>query len=291
MMLDFVKNKKIVIASEYKKGDYQRKDLDKIIKILESCEIQVYEASDYKSLLDLNEIYPKGYCCDVVIIDAANPVYYINKLKLQCSKFATILYDRHISELDFHYENEISIYSRVDQFLLPTFLQSLSNEEDDKTLKEAVLSRVISAIKIHQAKNNHTLDMLEKFIKSMKSINNGFYMMSASRIDGTIMAVTENAKSFFGDDVVGKNINEYGHKINGKKIQNPTSECFPAQVGAVIQISGVDGRCHNLRLINNWVIENGCTYYLQTWEIVDEIHKIHEIIDRLNRLETKIDKI
>ena len=109
-MLEFIKNKKIVIYSDAHKKDNE--DLDYIKSILSDSGAYVYGIFD--KMINLNDLKCKeikGYCADVVIIDAEDASAVIRNLRKQCNRFAVILYDRHIDSVAHHFRDEDNLYA------------------------------------------------------------------------------------------------------------------------------------------------------------------------------------
>ena len=255
-----LENKNILIITDNKK--FKNK---KFLKLFKAC-IKKEKARLTIEFYDnkfIKNFYNQQY--DVIVFATKNNVKTVKNLKKINNDFAAILY------LEGNFADELtdSIYNKFDATISTTTI-GCWNVNKCKVSEQRVVHKLKTAIKTHIVKHNQTIEMLNKFVQMVES-KQDHTLINIIDSSGTIISADSRTKEIFGD-IVGTNVSQ--KKEPFRKLKE----------GEIIPIEDKNNNPIEMKLVSQWVFENGQTFYVQVWEVVKEVKKIKNIIKKLDKV-------
>jgi len=255
-----LENKNILIITDNKK--FKNK---KFLKLFKAC-IKKEKASltiEFYNNKFIKNFYNQQY--DVIVFATKNNVKTVKTLKKINNEFASIQY----LEGSFADELTDSIYNKFDTTISTTTI-GCWNVNKCKFSEQRVIHKLKTAIKTHVIKHNQTIKMLDKFVQMVES-KQDHTLINIIDSSGTVISADSRTKEIFGD-IVGTNViheNEFFRKL---------------KEGEIIPIEDKNNKFIEMKLVSQWVFENGQTFYVQVWEVVEEVKILKNTIKKLDKV-------
>ena len=237
------------------------------------------EKHDASVLLHVtNQETVKCYCCDrsrrcdCIVVDMDDPVRTLQSVKRRCVDFASVLYLRN-PITDRAEAMDWSGVQRFDQTLHSINIlkeNPLRHNKSVLAFYESMLLKSIGlAISIHSHRQAEYDALLQAFIHSYPY---------ASRYH--IRAVVDEMGNLVSADAAGMELFE----VLGRPVQSVEEFSRPT-IGQLLHVR-VGAEIVPLRLVSVHELQNGTTFYLETWEKIKDAKRMVDAVAKLNQIVT-----
>ena len=224
----------------------------------------------------ISDIVSKQY--NIIIFDTEDNIDTARKIKCKYNDFASILYtEKQLDEI-----LTMTIYNKFDAYIDPATIGCWATNGCEYS-NIRIISVLLSAIKIHKLKYESIKNAIDKLVHIIAQ-KREYTLFNIIDSSGIVVAADEDAKILFGD-IVGKNVSNIPHIYEDGE---DTEEFRPLKEGDTLKILSVCGEYVNLKLVTQWVFENGQLFYIQMWENVDEVNRMHANIKAMDEISRQL---
>ncbi len=274
-----LKNIKILFLSD-KDNVYDYSIMSLLTKVVNeeqgSMDVLKYEEIDEL----IANIADKKY--DIIIFDTKDSINAARRIKNVYNNFAAILYtEEYLPDI-----LTITMYNKFDAYIDPETIGCWATNGCEFSSRR-VTSVLLCAIKIHKLKYKSILNAIDKFVTLIEH-KQEYTLFNIIDASGKLIAVDSNVERLFGH-ITGHNVKDLPH-IYGDAAE-VTDKFTVLNKGDELKLKTKNGDFIRLRLLEQWVFENGQTFYIQMWENVEELEHIQRNIESLDNISKQLKNI